>query len=127
MLELVVKERRIAEVVIRNRYDPGPLGDVLRDQLDRGRKQLFEDLVDFLASFGLRPEHHAKVAVWVDFIIADVLTGFECMLDERFTDVEELANLLARRCGSFVRREMIILAAEQDGQAEDAGQAEDSS
>jgi AcrR family transcriptional regulator len=100
-LRAVMEEREILMIFLRYRREPGPLGDVLRELLERALNELYIDLVNLgiveaEAPSGKRLCYH---------VVAACLWTVEALLDGRFEDetqaATELANIAQNVLGNY--------------------------
>jgi len=117
ILHMVLEQRRFIEVLVRNRYDPGPLGECLRDALEVAHCEITEDLLEYLQPFGVQLGDRAQVEMWVEFILSTMWTGCDGLLAGRFKDVDVLAAFLARAITRTIETELRMIV---DGRRIDA-------
>ena len=94
VLKLFLFERRFAEMLIRFRHDPSPLGTVLRELLSRIRKDLIADLHRQVQELQGAAPDDARIKIYADILLGMVMALGEALLEGRFEDPELLAREL---------------------------------
>lgn len=83
-------------VFSRFKYDPGPIGDVVRDHLSRMRADLLEDTWKLAAMAGVEPCHREEFALQADLIVGTIIYTGSAVRQGRYRDAAEVARVLAR-------------------------------
>lgn len=92
-LRAVMEERQTLRLFLRYRREPGPLGDVLRELLERALEELYTDMVNLGI---IEPEDPSGKRL-AYHVVAACLWTVEALIDGRFEDegqaAAELANI----------------------------------
>jgi AcrR family transcriptional regulator len=91
-LRAMLAQRRTVELFLRFRREPGPLGDVFRELVERALDELHTDMVSS-GLVGAGDPVGPRLAVYA---VSASLGAVEALLDERFDDVGALADDLGR-------------------------------
>ena len=112
VLRLFLEQRSFSELLVRHRHDRSPLGRTLRKMREGVRADLIADSWRFAETMGVRRKHYDRVALQAEFVLGNVMTAGEALLEGRFTDVDTLAAELAATIDATVHAS---LARCQDG------------
>jgi len=94
MLRLFLYERQFAELLLRYRHDPSPLGEVLRELSSQLRQDLIDDLRKLVRRFAPDREDDRRLAIYADIVTGMVWALGEGMLEGRYDAPEPLAQEL---------------------------------
>ena len=95
VLGLFGEQRKFAELLVRHRHDKSPLGRTMRKMTEGVRADLVEDTWNLVKSQRVHRRHRERVALYVEFIHANVMAAGEALLDGRFADADMVAVELA--------------------------------
>jgi AcrR family transcriptional regulator len=93
-LQLFLFERRFAELLLRYRHDPSPLGEVLRELIDQLRGDLVDDLRQLVLRIAPGAADERRLTIYADVVMGMVMAVGEGLLDGRYDDPEPLAREL---------------------------------
>ena len=93
-LRLFLYERRFAELLLRFRHDPSPLGEVLRELIDQLRGDLIDDLRQLVLRIAPGAADERRLTIYADVVMGMVMAVGEGLLDGRYDDPEPLAREL---------------------------------
>lgn len=94
----------ILRLVLRSRLDPSsPLGQWSRELVEDNRRELIEDLVAGGAPASSALERR-QLEMFADGLIALTESMALGAVDGRYTDIEEIVDVLLAFCGGFFRR-----------------------
>jgi AcrR family transcriptional regulator len=102
-LEVFLSDRSFAEIFLRYRRDPSPLGGFMREAAGRIREDLIEDIWRTARASGFKPEHHPLVGLWAEQTFALYLAAAESLLDGRYQDRAMVVDSLARSAHAIMR------------------------
>jgi AcrR family transcriptional regulator len=91
-LRAMIEERQTLLLFLRFRREPGPLGDVFRELLERALEELHTDLVNL----GLVPADDPSGKRLAYYVVAACLWTVEALVDGRFDDEHQVAQELSR-------------------------------
>lgn len=89
------EDRPFAELLLRYRRHPSPLGHALRQTMDQVRADFAADLWREGVRVGLKREHFPRLKLLADLILANLMACVEHVLDEPAADIPTLADELA--------------------------------
>lgn len=94
-LDVMLSEPTFAELFLRYRRDPSPLGQAMQSVMDRSREEITEDLWRNSRRIGYGPEHYPGVALYAEHVLALYVGAVETLLDGRFQDRDFVLDSLA--------------------------------
>ena len=97
-LGALLKERQTTLLFLRFRREPGPLGDVLRDLIERALEELHTDMV----GLGMVDEDDPAGRRLAYHVVSACLWTVEALLDGRFDDERQVADDLSRMAASVL-------------------------
>ena len=90
----IFDDRWVANIILKNRHDSSPLGEVIGELIIGLREDLAEDMWKVAQSFGIDAKYRPRFDILSDFLLANSLAAGEALLDERVTNKEMLASQL---------------------------------
>ena len=108
ILHLFQQQRPLAEVLLRGRFDPSPVGQVMGKLVDQIRDDLRQYLWGTAQQLGIAEKHQPRAALLAEFIQAKVMAAGEALLAGRIAEekllAEELAATVAAESMDLVQR-----------------------
>jgi AcrR family transcriptional regulator len=93
-LQLFLFERRFAELLLRYRHDPSPLGEVLRELHGQLRQDLIDDLRQMVGRIAPDRVDDRRLTIYADIVMGMVTALGEGLLEGRYDDPDPLAREL---------------------------------
>ena len=90
----IFDQRGTAEIILKNRFDPTPLGKVIANLVAGLRKDLADDLWSVAGRLGLELKYRPRSDILADFLLSNVWAAAEAFIEGRVTDRELLASQL---------------------------------
>lgn len=93
-LEVFLSDASFAELFLRYRRDPSPLGGIMREVSLRVQREMNDDFWRNAQAIGFKPEQRPLVNFWSEQILALYFAAAESLLDGRYTDREMVLDSL---------------------------------
>jgi AcrR family transcriptional regulator len=114
-LRQALEYRSLYQLMGRHRYDDGPLGVALRENIALAVEGMTELLWELGLRYGLAAHHLKQVAILAELLTEHTLVAITRVVEGRATDIAAEAGLLARSNDAMVKAELERLLGEPGG------------